>query len=118
MGASVDQQTGNLSIFDLVEEIRAPEIPMQLPGLVISLALEKETPAAFDGKIWIIGVTAASLFGTSFLGSRAEAMTIPAPVGLRATLDESAVVQDVHYNCRRVWRCGYDGCGWRAYGNS
>ena len=64
-------------------------------------------------KIWIIGVTAASLFGTGFLGSRAEAMTIPAHVGLQATLDESAVVQDVHYNCRRVWRCGYYGCGWR-----
>lgn len=57
VGASVDQQTGNLSVFDLIEEVRVPEVPMQIPALVISLALEKESPSPFDGKIMIHLIT-------------------------------------------------------------
>jgi hypothetical protein len=53
LGASVDQQTGNLSIFDLVEEIRAPQVPLQLQSLVISLALERKDPGEFQGRILI-----------------------------------------------------------------
>ena len=53
MGASVDQQTGNLSIFDLIEEIRTPQVPMQLQSLVIALVLERKEPGDFQGKILI-----------------------------------------------------------------
>jgi len=55
-------------------------------------------------KVWIIGVTAASLFGTGFLVPR-KAMTIPAPVGLQATRRMAAYRKCI--TLRRVWRCGY-----------
>lgn len=53
MGASVDQQTGNLSVFDILEEIRTPQVPIHLQSLVISLSLQKTTPGDFNGKILI-----------------------------------------------------------------
>ena len=53
LGASVDQQTGNMSVFELVEEIRAPQVPIQIQQLVISLSLEKTDARAFDGKMMI-----------------------------------------------------------------
>ncbi len=53
MGASVDQQTGNLSVFDVMEEIRTPQLPVHLQSLVISLALEKLEPSEFSGKLII-----------------------------------------------------------------
>jgi len=53
MGASVDQQTGNLSVFDVVEEIRTPQVPAHVPSLVISLTLEHVNELAFNGKVFI-----------------------------------------------------------------
>jgi hypothetical protein len=53
VGASVDQQTGNLSVFDLIEEIRTPQVPVQIQSLVISLSLEKSVPGAFVGRLMI-----------------------------------------------------------------
>jgi hypothetical protein len=53
LGASVDQQTGHLSVFDLVEEIRAPQLPIHIQSLVISLSLEKTVPQAATGKMFI-----------------------------------------------------------------
>jgi hypothetical protein len=53
LGASVDQQTGNLSVFDLLEEVRTPQVPIHLQSLVISLALEKTEKRDFNGKILI-----------------------------------------------------------------
>ena len=53
LGASVDQQTGNLSVFDVLEEVRTPQLPIHIQALVISLALEKEDPKAFNGKMVI-----------------------------------------------------------------
>ena len=53
MGASVDQQTGNLSVFDLVEEIRTPQLPIHLQSLVISLSIEKKQPQEFQGQVLI-----------------------------------------------------------------
>ena len=53
LGASVDQQTGNMSVFELVEEVRTPQLPIQIQQLVISLSLEKTEPRAFDGKMMI-----------------------------------------------------------------
>jgi hypothetical protein len=53
LGASVDQQTGNLSVFDILEEVRTPQIPIHIQSLVISLALEKTETRAFNGKMLI-----------------------------------------------------------------
>jgi hypothetical protein len=53
LGAAVDQQTGNLSIFEIVEEIRTPQIPIQLQNLVISLSLQNMKAVEFRGKIFI-----------------------------------------------------------------
>lgn len=53
LGASVDQQTGNLSVFDVLEEIRTPQVPVHLQSLVISLALEKLDASEFSGKMVI-----------------------------------------------------------------
>ncbi|MCM2321728.1 MAG: hypothetical protein NDJ90_00525 [Oligoflexia bacterium] len=53
LGASVDQQTGSLSVFDVLEEIRTPQLPLQLQSLVISLSLEKTDNEAFSGKMVI-----------------------------------------------------------------
>ncbi|MEN9723648.1 MAG: hypothetical protein RJB38_1634 [Pseudomonadota bacterium] len=53
LGASVDQQTGSLSVFDLVEEVRAPQLPIHLQSLVISLSWEKMIPDSVSGKLLI-----------------------------------------------------------------
>jgi hypothetical protein len=53
LGASVDQQTGNLSVFDVVEEIRTPQVPIHIQSLVISLSLEKSSPDEAKGKMFI-----------------------------------------------------------------
>ena len=52
-GASVDQQTGGLSVFEIIDEIRAPQVPIQLPQIVISLSLEKTHEEASQGKLFI-----------------------------------------------------------------
>ena len=54
----------------------------------------------------------ALLAAAAFLPNRAEAMTIAAPVGLQAAIGDR-LAEDAAYLCRRVWRCGYYGCGWR-----
>ncbi len=53
LGASVDQQTGNLSVFDILEEVRTPQVPIHLQSLVISLVLEKKEEGEFNGKMMI-----------------------------------------------------------------
>lgn len=53
LGASVDQQTGNLSVFDVLEEIRTPQLPINLQTLVLSLSLEKTDPKEFTGRVII-----------------------------------------------------------------
>ena len=58
-----------------------------------------------------IAATLAILVAGSLAPNRAEAMTVTPPAGLQAALDGSNLVQDVA--CRRVWRCGPYGCGWR-----
>ncbi len=57
MGAAVDQQTGSLSVFDVVEEIRTPQLPIHLQTLVITLALEKTVQGAASGKLLIHLIT-------------------------------------------------------------
>lgn len=53
MSASVDQQTGNLSVFEVLEEVRAQQLPIYLQSLVIALVMEKSSDAAFQGKLMI-----------------------------------------------------------------
>jgi len=53
MSAAVDHQTGNLSVFDIVDEIRAPQAPFAIQALAISLILERTTPGTVDGKLFI-----------------------------------------------------------------
>jgi hypothetical protein len=53
IGASVDQQTGTLSVFDVVEEIRLPQTPATMQSLVIALILEKMEMGEFKGKMMI-----------------------------------------------------------------
>ena len=57
LGASVDQQTGNLSVFDVVDEVRTPQLPIQIQSLVISLSLEKTAPGPASGKMFIHVIT-------------------------------------------------------------
>lgn len=57
LGAAVDQQTGSLSVFDILEEVRIPQLPLHFQQLVITLALEKTDTAEFSGKVLIHIVT-------------------------------------------------------------
>ena len=47
-------------------------------------------------------VAAAILVIASFTSPSAEAMTVPAPVGLNATIHDTSPLRDVAYICRRV----------------
>ena len=55
----------------------------------------------------------AILAGGSLVPNQASALTVPVPAGIRAVIDGSNLAQDIAYVCRRVWRCGPYGCGWR-----
>jgi hypothetical protein len=57
--------------------------------------------------------TLAILTASSIAPNRAEAMTATAPNGLKAAVQDTNLLQDVQVACRRVWRCGPYGCGWR-----
>jgi hypothetical protein len=48
-----------------------------------------------------------------FAVPNAEAMT--ASANLATAINNASPIQDVAYGCRRVWRCGPYGCGWRSY---
>lgn len=63
--------------------------------------------------ILAIAAAAAVLMAAPLSADRAEAMAIGAPSGLRAAIETVDLAEDVRYVCRRVWRCGYYGCGWR-----
>ena len=55
-----------------------------------------------------------ALAAAALAPGRAEAAAIApiAPVGVQAAIGDG-LAQDVAYVCRRVWRCGPYGCGWR-----
>ena len=53
VSAAVDQQTGTLSVFEVIDEVRTPQLPIQMQSLVISVMLEKTQPTSFDGKVFI-----------------------------------------------------------------
>jgi len=65
-------------------------------------------------KLLVTATAAAALFAAGLLASPpAEAMPLAQPNGLTAAIPDNNLTQDVAYFCRRVWRCGYWGCGWR-----
>ncbi len=53
LSASVDQQTGSLSVFDVVDEIRAPQLPIHVQTLVLTFVWEKLAAGHFDGRVFI-----------------------------------------------------------------
>lgn len=57
--------------------------------------------------------TLAILAAGSLASNRAEAMMATASSGLNAAVEDNNLLQDVQVACRRVWRCGPYGCGWR-----
>lgn len=57
LGASVDQQTGNMSVFEILEELRTPQLPVHLQTLCLSISMEKLIPAAVNGKLFIHIIT-------------------------------------------------------------
>ncbi|HVV60568.1 MAG TPA: hypothetical protein VHD14_02315 [Pseudolabrys sp.] len=61
----------------------------------------------------ILSATLAILAAGSLAPTGANAMTLSTPAAVRAAVDDTSLAQDVAYVCRRVWRCGYWGCGWR-----
>lgn len=65
--------------------------------------------------ILAIAATLAVLAAGSLAPDRAEAMTVSTPAGIQAAINGTSLAQDVAYVCRRVWRCGPYGCGWRRY---
>ena len=74
LGASVDQQTGSLSVFDVLDEIRAPQLPIHVQAMSISINLEKTSPGPEAGKLFIHILTPD---GKNALVGNGE-MTVPA----------------------------------------
>ena len=64
-------------------------------------------------RLFLICAVAATILFAPVAVPRAEAMTITAPAGISAVVQDNSLAQSVAYICRRVWRCGYWGCGWR-----
>jgi len=65
----------------------------------------------------IVLTTAATLaiLAAGSIANRAEAMTVAVPAGIATAIDGTNLAQDIAYVCRRVWRCGPWGCGWRRH---
>ena len=54
VGASIDSQTGNLSVFDFIDEVRTPQLPILLQSLIINVGIQKLEPnRPFAGQILI-----------------------------------------------------------------
>ena len=62
-----------------------------------------------------IAAAAAVMAAGALAPNRAEALTISAPAGIADAVGQNSLLQDVAYVCRRVWRCGPYGCGWRRH---
>lgn len=81
VGASVDQQTGNLSVFDVVEEVRTPQLPVQLQSVVLSLVWKNFQKEEFKGKIVIHLMTPdgnSQMVGTGDLNIKNEQKRVKA----------------------------------------
>ena len=58
-------------------------------------------------------VLAAVFLSGLFAISGAQALTAPAPAALAPAIEQANPVQEIQYACRRVQRCGPNGCYWR-----
>ena len=63
--------------------------------------------------VFLAAAALAILAGASLMPQSANAAMPAAPAGLATSASANSVTQDVAYVCRRVWRCGPYGCGWR-----
>lgn len=52
-GASVDQQSGNLSLFEILDEVRIEQVPVHIPSLVLTLIWERGSPADSNYRLFI-----------------------------------------------------------------
>jgi hypothetical protein len=53
LGSSLDKQSGSLSIFDVLEEIRVDKMPITIYNLSLSVGLKKLENKRFDGKLFV-----------------------------------------------------------------
>ncbi len=58
-------------------------------------------------------VLAAVFLSGLFAISSTQALTAPAPAALAPAIEQANPVQEIQYACRRVQRCGPNGCYWR-----
>ena len=63
--------------------------------------------------IKILTLVTLLTLGASLMGIRAEALPVQGAPAIGIAANESTLRQDAAYVCRRVWRCGRYGCGWR-----
>ena len=81
LSSSIDQQTGNLSVFELVEEINTLQVPVLMQQLTLSIGLKKSEPKPFLGtmiihmitpsnKVHKLGATEVKMESTSRKSSR------------------------------------------------
>ena len=63
--------------------------------------------------VLICAATAAIVTAGALAPSGATAMPVTTSAALGATLADTSLAEPVAYACRRVWRCGPYGCGWR-----
>ena len=63
----------------------------------------------------VLAITAvlALLAAISLSPNRAEAAAMPVPTGIQAAIQDNSLIEEAAYVCRRIWRCGPYGCGWR-----
>ncbi len=52
-GASVDQQSGNLSLFEILDEVRVEQLPIHVPSLVLTLIWERGSPVDSNYRLFI-----------------------------------------------------------------
>lgn len=66
-------------------------------------------------KTLVAAMFAAVLSAGALAANRAEAMTLAAPAGARAAIDQTSSVEKARYVCYRVWRRGRlrEECSWR-----
>lgn len=65
-------------------------------------------------RLLVTSIVLAAVFLSGLLAIQgAQAMTAPVPAGLAPAIQHANPVDQVQYACRRVRRCGPDGCYWR-----
>jgi hypothetical protein len=66
---------------------------------------------------WIVlaGLALGLVMASALTAPRAEAMALGTPAGMALAAEGTSLAEDAAYVCRRVWRCGPYGCGWRRH---